>query len=534
MTDSYATLCGMTRSLAHGAPVYLTDEVRRLEEKAAALPGRPHLMARAGLAAAELAREIAGDAGKPVLVLAGPGNNGGDALVVARHLKQWFFNVSVVFTGDEKKLSSDAAAALKAWRAAGGKVAATLPATGSWGLVVDGLFGIGLKRDVAGRYAAMIEAVNRMPARRLAIDIPSGLESDSGRVLGCAVRAHHTATFIALKPGLLTLDGPDYCGEIHVDPLGLDLAALAPARGAIIGREAMDGALPARARNSHKGIYGSVGIIGGAHGMVGAALLAGRAALKLGAGRVYVGLIARDAPLVDAVQPELMLRSADDVLRLDHLSCLAVGPGLGQSPDAGATLAGALEARLPLVIDADGLNLIAASQKYKTQLKQRINQTLLTPHPAEAARLLGCETREVQHDRIAAACRLARELNCGVVLKGAGSVCADLGGAWAINASGNPGMAAAGQGDVLTGIIAALLAQGADARTALQAGVHLHGAAADHLVAAGTGPAGLTASETIDAARLLLNRTHAAREPAEARRPAVTTKAQVRRKKTRS
>jgi ADP-dependent NAD(P)H-hydrate dehydratase / NAD(P)H-hydrate epimerase len=456
----------MSRHFAHGTPVYLTDEVRQIEEKAAALPDRPQLMARAGLAAAELAREIAADAGKTILVLAGPGNNGGDALVAARHLKQWFFNVSVVFTGDEKKLPPDSAAAFKAWRETGGKVAADLPAARDWGLVVDGLFGIGLQRDVAGRYAAMIEAVNRLPATKLAIDIPSGLESDTGRVLGCAVRAAHCATFIALKPGLLTLDGPDYCGEIHLCPLGLDVPALAAARGAVIGREILNTALPPRALNTHKGSYGSAGIIGGAHGMVGAALLAGRAALRIGAGRVYVGLIARDAPLVDPVQPELMLRSADDVLRLDSISCLAVGPGLGQSGDADAHLAWALDAQRPLVIDADGLNGIAASEKLKNSLKQRDNPTILTPHPAEAARLLGCETPEVQHDRVAAARRLARELNCAVVLKGAGSVCAEPGGSWAINTSGNPGMAAAGQGDVLTGIIVGLLAQGADIQAA--------------------------------------------------------------------
>jgi len=496
----------MSRHFAHATPVYLTREVRQIEAAALRLPEQPKLMERAGLAAAELAREIAGDAGKPVLILAGPGNNGGDAFVIARHLKQWFFNVSVVFTGNEKKLSPDAAAAFQAWRAAGGKLVAGIPDSPDWGLVIDGLFGIGLEREVAGRYAGLVAAVNGMRVHRLAVDIPSGLDSDTGRVLGCAVRAEHTVTFIALKPGLLTLDGPDHCGDIHLRPLGLDAPVLAAAQGSIIGRQVLETALAPRALNTHKGNFGSVAIIGGARGMVGAALLAGRAALKLGTGRVYLGLIARDAPLVDPQQPELMLRSADEALKLEHLNCLAVGPGLGQSPDAVACLAASLAARVPLVLDADGLNLIAATPDLKSSLKQRDDQTLLTPHPAEAARLLGCSTNEVQHDRVTSACRLAREFGCGVVLKGAGSVCAAADGRWAINTSGNPGMAAAGQGDVLTGIVAALVAQGAGLQAALHAGVYLHGAAADHMVAGGAGRAGLTASETIDAARNLLNR----------------------------
>ncbi len=495
----------MALHFAHNAPLYLTAEVRQIENAAAALPDPPPLMERAGLAAAELARELAGNNGKPVLVLAGPGNNGGDAFVIARHLRQWWFGVSVVFTGDERKLSADAMAALKAWRAAGGAIADAIPPSQDWSLIIDGLFGIGLQRDVAGRHAELIAAANNSGTPILAVDIPSGLESDTGRVLGRAVRAQHTVTFIGLKPGLLTLDGPDHCGEIHLCTLGLDAPALLPAHGSLIGGQVVHTALKPRTLNSHKGNFGSVGIIGGAHGMVGAALLAGRAALKLGAGRIYVGLIANDAPSFDINQPELMLRTADEVVKLDHLTCLAVGPGLGQSPDAFFYLGRTIESQLPLVIDADGLNLIAADTELKNKLKQRVIGTLLTPHPAEAARLLNTTTRDIQHDRVTAANTIARELNCGVVLKGAGSICALPDGNWAINTSGNPGMASAGMGDVLTGIIAALLAQGADMKSALHAGVYLHGAAADALVAGGIGPAGLTAGEVIDAARRLMN-----------------------------
>jgi hydroxyethylthiazole kinase-like uncharacterized protein yjeF len=496
----------MTVRLAHNMPIYRSADVRAIEAAAAAATAPPQLMEKAGLAAAEIAREVSSGTGKPVLVLAGPGNNGGDALVVARHLKQWYFNVSVVFAGDERKLSADASAALRAWRAAGGSIAGALPTAQDWGLVVDGIFGIGLEREVTGRHAEWVAAVNRLRAPVLALDVPSGLQSDTGRVTGSAIRATHTVTFIALKPGLLTLDGPDHCGDIHVSSLGLDAQKLRPAQGFLIGGEVLNGVLAPRARNSHKGDYGSVGILGGDHGMVGAALLAGRAALKMGCGRVYVGLLARDAHPVDPDQPELMLRTADEVLKLGHLTCLAVGPGLGQMPDAAFYLGVALESPLPLVLDADALNLVAADTRLAETLRKRPVPSLLTPHPAEAARLLGTSTREVQNDRVGAATALAARFGSLVVLKGAGSVCAAPDGTWHINTTGNPGMASAGMGDVLTGIIAALLAQGADPKTALLAGVHLHGAAADHAVAGGAGPVGLTATETIDAARALLNR----------------------------
>jgi len=496
----------MSVRAAHNTPLFLTADVRAIEASAAAAPSPPQLMEKAGLAAAEIARDVSGGTGKPVLVLAGPGNNGGDALVLARHLRQWYFNVSVVFAGDESRLSADASSALRAWRAAGGSMVEALPKAQDWGLVVDGIFGIGLEREVTGRHAEWIQAVNRLHAPVLALDVPSGLQSDTGRVMGCAVRADHTVTFIALKPGLLTLDGPDHCGDIHLRALDLDAQNLRPARGFLIGHEVLDGVLQPRARNSHKGDYGSVGIIGGDHGMVGAALLAGRAALKMGSGRVYLGLLARDAHAVDPDQPELMLRTADEVLKLGHLSCLAIGPGLGQMPDAAFYLGVALESPLPLVLDADALNLVAAGSRLAESLRARSAPSLLTPHPAEAARLLGTSTREVQADRVAAATTLAARLGGLVVLKGAGSICAAPDGTWHINTSGNPGMASAGMGDVLTGMIAALLAQGVEPKTALLAAVYLHGAAADRAVAGGAGPVGLTASETIDAARALLNK----------------------------
>lgn len=239
--------------------------------------------------------------------------------------------------------------------------------------------------------------------------------------------------------------------------------------------------------------------------MVGAVLLAARSALKIGTGRVYAGLLARDALSVDPCQPELMIRSADEVLKFEHLSCLAVGPGLGTLPDAAFYLDWALESPLPVVLDADALNLLAQDAAIAEKLGSRKAPTLLTPHPAEAARLLAAATREVQSDRLQAATKLAAKFGCLVALKGAGTICASPAGDWHINTSGNPGMASAGMGDVLTGMIAALLAQGAAPHTALLAAVYLHGAAADELVSRGAGPAGLTAGELIDAARAILN-----------------------------
>lgn len=496
----------MTSPLRHPLPVYRTDDIRRLEAAAFALPEAPALMERAGRAAAELGRALMPDAGGRVLVVAGPGNNGGDAFVIARLLKAWWYDVTLVFAGDAQRLSADAHAAHDAWLAAGGTCAADIPRDQRWGLIVDGLFGIGLTRDVAGRGAELIARINDSGARVLAVDVPSGLDSDTGRVHGCAVRATHTLTFIALKPGLLTLDGPDHCGELQLSTLGLDVAALRAPRGTTLGEEDLRALPPSRAANTHKGTYGSVGIVGGATGMVGAALLAGRAALKLGSGRVYLGLLGEDAPAVDGVQPELMLRMAGDLKSLEHLTAYAIGPGLSRSTAAREALAALLPIDRPLVLDADALNLLGEDAQLAAGVTTRRAPTVLTPHPAEAARLLGCTTAEVQADRVAAACELAARYRAEVVVKGAGSVCASPDGTWSINTSGNPGMASAGMGDVLTGFIAALLAQGVAPQRALRGGVYLHGAAADAAVRAGAGPIGLTASETIDAARARVNR----------------------------
>lgn len=456
-------------------PVYLTADIRRIEQAAGELT--PPLMERAGAAAAELAEKIV--AGKDVLVLAGPGNNGGDARIAAARLQERFFRVAVAASPRE------------------------LPVDRTWGLVIDGLFGIGLARDITGEYATLVEYANRQRCPVLALDVPSGIQSDTGQVLGCAVRATHTLTFIALKPGLLTLDGPDYSGEVTVANLGLDVVKLQRPGAWVAGPRLFHGVLKQRPRNFHKGAAGSLGILGGARGMTGAALLTGRAALKLGAGRVYVGLLEHLG--VDPAAPELMLRHADDVLGLD-LDAIVAGPGLGRT-DHGATLVGAvLAADMPCVLDADALNLMAEDNDLRLACERRSADTLLTPHPAEAARLLGITTAEVQADRVGAARALSKRYNAHIVLKGNGSILVAHDGHLFINTSGNPGMASAGMGDVLSGMLGAFLVQHYPGEVALALGVHLHGCAADELAASGAGPVGLTASDLLEPARRIWNR----------------------------
>jgi hydroxyethylthiazole kinase-like uncharacterized protein yjeF len=457
-------------------PIFLTAEIRRIEQAAGDVT--PSLMERAGAAAAEFAIGLISEKSKDILVLAGPGNNGGDARIAAARLQESFFRVTLASHPRE------------------------LPADKRCGLVIDGLFGIGLARAITGEYAQLVEYANRQRCPVLALDVPSGIQSDTGQLLGCAVRATHTLTFIGLKPGLLTLDGPDHCGEVRVAPLGLDSSSFRP-NAWVAGPAPFKDALKPRPRNFHKGMAGSLGILGGARGMTGAALLAGRAALQLGAGRVYVGFLQEELP-VDFGFPEIMLRHADDVLGMD-LDAVVAGPGLG-STEHGATLVGAvLASDMPCVLDADALNLMADDGNLREACARRSAETLLTPHPAEAGRLLNLSTPGVQADRLGAARALAQRYKAHVVLKGNGSVLVARDGHLFINTSGNPGMASAGMGDVLSGILGALLAQRHSGESALVLGVHLHGAAADELAARGVGPVGITASEVAGSARRLWN-----------------------------
>ena len=482
--------------------ILTVDEVRAVEREHAGAD----LMERAGIAGARLAAAMASERAGPIVVLAGPGNNGGDGFVVARELRRAYFDVAVVFRGDPARLPADARAAHAAWIAAGGTTVADPPA-GAGALVVDALFGIGLTRAIDGGYAALVDWANANRAPVLALDVPSGLDADRGNATGPAVRAAATATFIAWKPGLLTGDGLDLAGATSVHPLGLDVGALATAGRRLVWT-ALDERRPAvftRARrNVHKGTYGTLAIVGGAHAMTGAPILAGRAASRTGAGKTRVGFVATPHPDVDPVAPELMLSSATHAI--DGADAIVAGPGLGTTDASANALRRAIGAGVPIVLDADALNLVSASLSLAEAVVRRPASTLATPHPAEAARLLGTTTAIVQRDRLAAARAIAKRLNAHVVLKGAGSVLAHPDGAWEVNASGNAALASAGSGDVLAGIAGALLAQGLDAADALRYAVCLHGAAADRLVSRGVGPVGVGASELADAARALINR----------------------------
>src|SRR4030095_15742272 len=342
-------------------------------------------------ASAEVARAMSGDRAGAVTVLAGPGNNGGDAFVVARWLRQWYFDPVVVFRGDPAAMPHDANAAYCAYVALGGQTVHDAAPERAGRLIVDGLFGIGLSRPLAADYAALVEAANATGVPILALDVPSGIDADTGVMYGPAIRADATATFIALKPGLIMGDGVDCSGRISVHPLGIDCEPPGVQSGHRLDWPALADALPAvlrrGAHNVHKGTFGTLGIVGGAAGMTGAPLLAGRAALHAGAGKVWIGFAAHDPPAVDWGAPELMLREADRVLGAgtDALVC---GPGLGTGEGAHKLLARALSEPVPLVLDADALTLIGSRRDLAVAVASRSAPTVATPHPAEAGRVL--------------------------------------------------------------------------------------------------------------------------------------------------
>lgn len=457
-------------------PLFTVADLRVVEQHWESTHPDESLMEKAGAAAAAFSITLVGAPARPILILAGQGNNGGDALMTAHLLAARGYQIDVVGCAADPTSHHTAANAWQNWRAGGGTALPDIPLSRQYRLVIDGLFGIGLQRDITGEEARWIEQVNAFHCPRLALDVPSGLDSDSGRIRGHALRADHTLTFIGLKPGLLTADGPDYCGKLHLDTLGVDSQAGVSTSGiALTGLENRH-RLPPRARNSHKGQYGHIGILGGSPGMVGAALIAGRAALQQGAGSVTLGVL-NERIVVDYGEPRLMFSVPENLLDV-QTTVLAVGPGLGQSPRAHALLERALTAPYPLVLDADALNLLARDPALIQQTAHRHAPTLLTPHPGEAARLLGVNTAAIQHNRIEAAHRLSTLTRAHVALKGAGTVIAHPDGHYAINTSGGAWLAQAGSGDRLTGMVAALLGQGMAAGDALEAAVWLHGNAA--------------------------------------------------------
>jgi len=492
-------------------PLYSCAEIRAIEHAATAALPDGVLMQRAGQAGANAALDLLpfSTSKAKVLILAGPGNNGGDALETAAHLAYAGAQVTILHFPPQSTPSAERAAAMRRAQTSDARFAdldLAMVAGTEWTLVVDGLFGIGLQRPLAGALRELAEAVNGLKCSVLALDLPSGLDADTGAIVGpdgVAIRATHTITFIGNKPGLHTCDGRDYAGLVDVSRLDIDASHFAPARLHLNDVKFFARHLRARRHNTHKGSYGSVAVIGGARGMSGAPLLAARTALNSGAGRVHALFV--EAPLpCDSGQPELMCRLADDFDL--GTATLVIGPGLGASRHAVELLERAIASGGALLADADALNLLAAHPALQTALARRPASSVLTPHPLEAARLLGSTIADVQADRIGAARKLAASLNAYVVLKGSGTVIAAPNGDAVINTTGNPALATAGTGDVLSGLCGGLLAQGWPLWEAALAGVWLHGMAADVLVTEGTGPIGLTAGELIPAIRVALNR----------------------------
>lgn len=500
--------------MARMTPLFTVAEIRAIERAAASRLPAGALMQRAGQAGANEALDLLPFSIERarVLVLAGPGNNGGDALETAAHLGHAGAQVTIVHLPPSGTPAAERVAALERARNSPARFTDTVDACATvagtdWSLVVDGLFGIGLQRPVAGTVADLVSAVNALACPIVALDVPSGLDADTGAIVGgvdgVAVRASHTVTFIGDKPGLHTAEGRDHAGTVIVSTLEIE-RELFPAARAQLNDVALFAHCARRRRHSaHKGSNGSVAVLGGARGMAGAPILAARTALCAGAGRVY-GCFVGEPPAFDAAQPELMCRSAQE---FDFDSAvLVIGPGMGTSSSSAEMLASALHSQSPVVIDADALNLLAGADALRTQLAQRHAPCILTPHPLEAARLLGMTAAQVQADRPRAARTLAAQLAATVVLKGSGTVIASRDGAIVVNNTGNPALATAGTGDVLAGLCGSLLAQGWPEWEAALAAVWLHGMAADVLVAEGCGPIGITASELIPAVRTAVNR----------------------------
>jgi len=491
-----------TSRLPHA--LYRAAQVRALDRAAIEgyrIPGG-ELMERAGQATYALLRE-AWPQCRALTVLCGAGNNGGDGYVVARLAAAAGLQVRVLALKAPEDLHGDARDKAIAYRDAGGTIEPYQGLPARTELIVDALLGTGLEREVSGAWADAIRTANAHRAPILAVDIPSGLAADTGAVLGVAIEAAMTISFIGLKQGLFTGAGPGQCGRVHFSALQVPAAiysqVIAAARR--IDWASQGPGLTPRRRDAHKGDFGHVLVVGGSPGMSGAARLAGEAALRAGAGLVTLGTHPEHAPWLNLARPELMCRGIDDDVVTEELlsraTVVAIGPGLGQADWGRRLWQAALETARPLVVDADGLNLLA-------EAPQRREDWVLTPHPGEAGRLLGIPASAVQQDRFAALDALRRRYGGVIVLKGAGTLVAGPSHRpTAVCSDGNPGMASGGTGDALTGIIAALVGQVPDLEEAASLGVCLHAAAAD--LAALDGERGLLASDLIERLRATLN-----------------------------
>lgn len=476
--------------------LFTSEQARAIDRRAtdeAGLPGF-ELMTRAAAAAFAMLRRRWPDAAR-LRIVCGTGNNGGDGYLVGRDALAAGLVVQLFALG-MPRAGSDAERARRAFEMQGGRV---LP----WGgladaadVVVDAIFGTGLHRAPEGEAKAAIDAIDAAGLPVLALDVPSGLSADTGAAPGAVVRATATATFIVRKRGLHTHQA-ELAGDIELFDLGVPAAMHEPPDALLL----RPSSLPRRPRDSHKGANGHVLVIGGDHGMGGASRMAAEAALRTGAGLVSVATRDDNVSAMNAARPELMAHGVNGPQALapmiDRASVLAIGPGLGQGAWGHALWTTALDADLPTVLDADGLNLLHAEPR---RLPAKL---VITPHPGEAGRLLGVSTNDVQADRFAAARELARRFAATVVLKGNGSLIAAPDGRVSVCPWGNPGMASGGMGDTLTGIVAGLLAQGCDTYEAACLGVGLHARAAD--VAARGGERGLLAGDLLDPLRRLVN-----------------------------
>jgi NAD(P)H-hydrate epimerase len=484
--------------------IYSTESVRRIDRKAiedAGIAGYT-LMRRAAQAALDVALH-AYPAARRWQVVCGAGNNGGDGYVLARLARERDVAVSVIALTDPGALAGDAAAAYGDYAAAGGKVTpwqGTLDADAE--LLVDAILGSGLSRNVEGVFAEAVNAVNAHRAPVLALDVPSGISSDTGKVLGTAVHADHTVTFVGLKSGLFLARAADFTGELSFAGLDVPARCRAPEAPQMrrIDANAIRRQLPPRRRSAHKGDFGHLLLVGGGPGMAGAIRLSGAGALRAGAGRVTVATHPANCATVMAGRPELMCHGIDGrhglVRLLGRATTVAIGPGLGTGDWGRELLDEVLRHDLPVVLDADALNLLAKDGRQR-------QDWILTPHPGEAGRLLGQSAVSVQGDRLGSLARLEARYGGTVVLKGAGTLVSSTTGAPWICTAGNAGMASPGMGDVLTGVIAGLLAQGLCRENAAIVGVLAHAAAGDS--AAGKSPRGLLASDLLDNLRPWLN-----------------------------
>ena len=488
--------------------LYRAAQVRALDRTAIEdfnMPGI-HLMENAG-AATFHAMRFRWPRARRIAVFCGGGNNGGDGFVIARLAHEHGLASRVYLLAEPARLKGDARLAFDKLQQAGVSVQPfDVSMAQDADVIVDALLGTGLDGEVRNQWRAAIDWINRAKTetqcRVVAVDIPSGLHADTGSVLGVAIRADLTVTFIGVKQGLLTADGPDYCGELLFDNLGVDQAVYQRVEYATtrIDQEEVARLLQPRAKGAHKGNNGHVLVIGGNKGMIGAASMAGQAALRAGAGMVTVATRQSHVAAIVAACPEIMCHGVESVAelkpRIAAATCVAVGPGLGQDEWAKAMLGAVLESAKPLVVDADALNLLS-----REPVKR--DNWVLTPHPGEAGRLLGMSTADIQRDRFAAVSTLQSRYGGTVVLKGSGSLVCGSGGAISLCHAGNPGMASAGMGDVLTGVLAACIAQTGELDHSARAAVVIHARAGD--LAAIDGQRGLMATDLLIPIRQICN-----------------------------